>query len=208
MNIVQEEIENLIKELCELFSFEIENNSHNSYRVFTGHIDGLTLFLNLEEEDTISYYFLVRTYDVVYSGDRSDIHIVLSLMFASFLRLKTKISCSIFDIPHPVIEDEIWGRYIIPEQYENICKNRIDFIENIFLTIFEWRYFFWKLVGCPCQECMNEENKIIDENYEIDSNLKNYTTFLTRYNVGSRKRPNYTIVYFSPSLDSYYSQLS
>ena len=183
-----------IKEICDLFSFFIEDSDENSYRIFTGEIDGLTLFLNISE-DKLSFYFLVRTHDIVYHGDRSDIHIVISLMFASFLKIKANISCSIFDIAHPVIDDEIWGRYIYPVQYENSSDNILEFIENLLRMLFEWRYSFWELIGCPCEECMKEENLLNERGYGIESNLTDYAAAITRYNAGGRVKPSYSFLY-------------
>ncbi|PCI35965.1 MAG: hypothetical protein COB60_01300, partial [Flavobacteriaceae bacterium] len=188
------EIFEIIKETCDSLSFVIEQTGESSFSIYTGQIDGLTLFLNLEE-DKMSFYFLVRTLDVVYNGDRSDIHIVISLMLASFLKVKAKISCSIFDIAHPIIENEIWGRYIYPEQYIDSSSNNIEFIESLIKTLYEWRYSFWELVGCPCEECMTEENLKNERDYDIESNLNNYKNKISRYNIGSRIRPSYSFLY-------------
>lgn len=194
MNNPNLEIKERIKEICDTFSFFIESSDENSFRIFTGEIDGLTLFLNINE-DKLGFYFLVRTHDIVYHGDRSDIHIVISIMLATFLKINTNISCSIFDIPHPVIDDEIWGRYIYPAQYDSTYINDIDFIENLLRSLFEWRYSFWEFNGCPCEECMKEENLINVRDYDIESNLIGYTKTLNRYNSGRRIRPSYSFVY-------------
>ncbi|KQS91730.1 restriction endonuclease [Chryseobacterium sp. Leaf394] len=187
-------IQEHVKKICESFSFIVDNSDVNFFRIFTGEIDGLTLFLNIED-DKLSFYFLVRTSDIVYHGDRSDIHIVISLMFSSFLKVKAKISCSIFDIPHPVIDDEIWGRYIYPEQYANSSNNVLKYIENLLHILFEWRYSFWGLIGCPCEECMKEENLVNERDYDVDANLNDYAKTINRYNSGSRIRPSYSFVY-------------
>lgn len=187
-------IQEHVKKICDSFSFIVDNSDENFYRIFTGEIDGLTLFLNIED-DKLSFYFLVRTNDIVYHGDRSDIHIIISLMFSSFLKVKAKISCSIFDIAHPVIDDEIWGRYIYPEQYENSSNNILEYIENLLHILFEWRYSFWGLIGCPCEECMKEENLVNERDYDVDANLDDYSKTINRYNSGSRIRPSYSFVY-------------
>lgn len=187
-------IQEHVKKTCDSFSFIVENSDENFFKIFTGEIDGLTLFLKIED-DKLSFYFLVRTHDIVYHGDRSDIHIIISLMFSSFLKVKANISCSIFDIAHPVIDDEIWGRYIYPEQYENPSNNILEYIENLLHILFEWRYSFWELIGCPCEKCMKEENLVNERDYDIESNLNNYTTTINRYNIARRVRPAYSIVY-------------
>lgn len=187
-------IQNRIKEICNLFSFHVENSDETSFRIFTGEIDGLTLFLEIEEEK-LSFYFLVRTHDVIYHGDRSDIHIIISIMFSCFLKIKAKISSSIFDIPHPVIDDEIWGRYIYPQQFENSSSNILYQIENLLQTLYEWRFSFWKLIGCPCEKCMNEENIVNKRGYDTTSSLEDYVTTIKHYNNGTRVRPSYSFVY-------------
>lgn len=184
-----------VKELCDSFSFHLEESEENHFRIFTGHIDGLTLFLSIEEEK-VSFYFLVRTYDVVYAGDRSDIHIVLSLMLAAFLKIKAKISCSLFDIGHPVIENEIWGRYIYPEQYKDSPTGNVAFIENLIQTLWEWRHTFWAINGCPCEECMKQENLKNQRGYSpADVELSDYTSSISRFNMGNRVRPSFSFVY-------------
>ncbi len=188
------EIKEFIKEKCNSFSFFFEISDENNFKIFTGEIDGLTLFLNIDE-NKLSFYFLVRTHDIVYRGDRSDIHIVISLMFATFLKVRAKISCSVFDIAHPVIDNEIWGRYIYPEQYENPSNNIVDYVGNLLITLFEWRYYFWGIIGCPCEDCMGKESLVNERDYEIESSLEDYTTTISRYNIGSRTRPSYSIVY-------------
>lgn len=184
-----------VKELCDSFSFHLEESEENHFRIFTGHIDGLTLFLSIEEEK-VSFYFLVRTLDVVYHGDRSDIHIILSLILAAFLKVRGEISCSLFDIPHPFVEDEIYGRYIYPGQYLDSSADNLSFIENLLQILEDWRQSFWELMGCPCKSCLKRENIINDRDYhELQSNLTNYSACLSRYNMGTRTRPPYSFVY-------------
>lgn len=103
-----------IEESCKENSLQVENFGDDSFKIFTDEASGITLFLEIKEPTGFSFYFLQRTHDIIYQGDRSDAHVVLSLMFASFLRsLDSGVSCSLFDIPHPAVEDEIWGRYIM-----------------------------------------------------------------------------------------------
>ena len=103
--------------ICKDYSLQVVESANGKFRIFTDPASGITLFLDIKEPTDFSFYFLERTNDVLYNGDRTDVHVILSLMFSSFLRtFDTKISSSLFDIAHPVVDDEVWGRYIIPHQ--------------------------------------------------------------------------------------------
>src|SRR5690606_9435929 len=88
-----------------------------------------------------------------------------------------------------------WGRYIYPQQFENSSVNILHQIENLLDTMFEWRFSFWELIGCPCEECMSLDNIENDRDYDIESNLKDYISKIKRYNIGTRVRPSYSFVY-------------
>ncbi|KOY84525.1 hypothetical protein AD998_20230 [bacterium 336/3] len=187
-------------------SLYVEESASGRFRIFTDHASGITLFLEVKSPTKFSFYFLERTYDIVYHGDRTDIHVIMSLMFASFLReFNTEISCSLFDIPHPVVEDEIWGRYIMPEQTPLLWgitswEKLSDTISKIIISVAMWRELFWQFVGCPCQDCL----KIIgidrnDREYELPSELSHDENKLLKHtlnlNYGNRKRPEWSYFY-------------
>lgn len=195
-----------IIERCEEHSLHLEESSNGKFRIFTDSASGITLFLEIKEPNDFSFYFLERTYDILYHGDRTDVHVIISLMFASFLReFNCEISCSLFDIPHPVIPDEIWGRYIMPEQTSlqrgfTSWDKLGEAISKIILVIVMWREVFWKFAGCPCQECLKRNN--IDSNmraYDLSSELNHAENKLLRYtsrlNSGNRIRPDWSYFY-------------
>ncbi len=187
-------------------SLYVEESENGRFRIFTDQASGITLFLEVKSPAEFSFYFLERTYDVLYHGDRTDVHVIMSLMFASFLReFKSEISCSFFDIPHPVVEDEIWGRYIMPEQTPlrwgiTTWEKLNDVISKIIISVVMWRELFWQFAGCPCQDCLKRIG--IDSNnreYELPSELNHDENGLLKHtpnlNCGNRKRPEWSYFY-------------
>ncbi len=79
-------LKEIVEELCKKHHLTIEIAEENYFRIFTDQSSGITLFLQLDENYNLTFHFLQRTHDVFYSGDRSDAHVILSLMFTSFLR--------------------------------------------------------------------------------------------------------------------------
>lgn len=131
---MKDEIGIYISKLCDDLGLILTHSNENHYRISTENASGLSIFMNIEESEKLSFHYLIKTYDGFYSGDRTDVHVVLGLMFSAFLRLSTtKFSTSLFDIPHPVIENEIYGRYIMPEQIN--FSNEIELKEKIFHLI-------------------------------------------------------------------------
>lgn len=162
-----------ITDFCKVHSLRIESSSDGNFKIQTDEASGIKLILNASSPADFSFYFVARTHDVVYNGDRSDAHVILSLMFASFLRVSGfATSCSLFDIAHPVVEDEIWGRYIMPEQ-SSLAWGLADWdklttaVNLVLSSLMIWRSSFWQIVGCPCEEC-REEHKM-DDNYEEEA---------------------------------------
>jgi hypothetical protein len=187
-------------------SLYVEESANGRFRIFTDHASGITLFLEVKSPTDFTFYFLERTYDILYNGDRTDVHVVMSLMFASFLReFNCEMSCSLFDIPHPVIDDEIWGRYIMPEQTPLLLGitdwNKLtDAISKIILSMAMWRELFWSIAGCPCEECLKKdgiENNIRE--YDLPSELNHSENGLlkstTSLNSGNRSRPDWSYFY-------------
>lgn len=198
------ELHHIIKDLCDKHSLYLEEGENGVYRIFAGHISGITLFLKFEKQSNLSFYFLQRTYDVVYHGDRTDAHVVLSLMFASFLRLFDKgISSSLFDIPHPIVPDEIWGRYIMPVQTPilfgiNSKEGLTEVITKIIVMISIWSQILWSHLECPCENCLKKINVDNIRDYDIPDWVK--TTIEPLYssdhiNFGGRIVPNWECYY-------------
>lgn len=196
----------LIYSSCKEFNLQVESASDGNFRLSTDQATGITVFFNINSPNDFSYYFLVRTYDIVFQGDRTDVHVVLSLIFASFLRnFETNISSSLFDIAHPVVYDEVWGRYIVPEQDINRfnIKSWSDlecFVFKILKAVSFWRDVFWQSVGCPCKECQNRLG--LKDNYrgynlseKLDHSKNKKLKISNRLNSGSREIPTWEYFY-------------
>ncbi|MAG86187.1 MAG: hypothetical protein CMB97_02110 [Flavobacteriaceae bacterium] len=198
-------LKEIVEELCEKYRLTIEIAEDNYFKIFTDQSSGITLFLQLDENQNLSFYFLQRTYDVFYTGDRSDAHVILSLMFTSFLRFyKTGISCEQFDIAHPVVPDEIWGRYLVPVQVPilhgiSTAKQLIEVITEIIEMVAFWRESLWYFSGCPCDKCLKAEN-IDNSNYkysleDVEALFSDLHSISSRNNYGDRERPEWVYFY-------------
>ncbi len=194
-----------IENLCESHGLQIEEKSEGNFKIFTDSASGITLFLEVHNTSDFSFYFLERTYDIVHHGDRSDVHIIIGLMFASYLRVVDPgISCSLFDIPHAV-PDEIWGRYIMPEQNPSSLgittwKQLGDYLTSVILSVVFWRNLFWELVGCPCEECLERDSIEVNERgYDLPEEMQKIMEEISKpsssINSGNRIRPNWSFFY-------------
>jgi len=153
------------------------NKSPDNIVIYTG-FSGLQMSIGLENEIP-ELYFYERTTSSDFDGDRSDIHDVVSILLAVFLKLNHDISCSIFDVPHPAIETscEIYARYILIQQFDKaFYKSDLDTVEKIVevivgLSVFE--IFFWQAVGCPCDDCRKESKPPFDYREEFEDDWPN-----------------------------------
>lgn len=80
------------------------------------------------------FYGVVRTYGL--PGDRSDYHDLISSIWAIGLRSLNVASVRLVDIPHPAVEGELYGRYLLFDAppcigYLNIEKAELDKIREI-----------------------------------------------------------------------------
>jgi len=200
----KEDVLAFIEDYCEVSALMVQRNSESSFKIFTGHASGITLILNAEEPTDFSFYFLQRTYDVVYHGDRTDVHVILSLMFACFLRAsKPGISCSLFDISHPVVDGEIWGRYIMPEQIPaffgvSSWEQLQDAVKQLIDVIVLWQQTFWKFALCPCDGCAVKFNISNYRDYQIPEELLGQIKKKLEscdVNYGNRARPGWNYYY-------------
>ena len=198
-------LKEIVEELCKKHHLTIEIAEENYFRIFTDQSSGITLFLQLDECYNLSFHFLQRTHDVFYSGDRSDAHVILSLMFTSFLRFyKAGISCAQFDIAHPVVPDEIWGRYLVPVQTPILhgiltAEHLFEVVEEIIIMVAIWRESLWYFAGCPCDKCIKAEN-INNSNYtysleDIEALFSDLHSISSRNNYGERERPEWVYFY-------------
>lgn len=201
----ESDIKRFVQKICEGFNLYLERSSESYFKINTDNASGISIVLEIEESNKFSFYFIQRTYDVFYHGDRTDAHVVLSLMFSSFLRLSgLPISSSLFDIAHPVIDDEVWGRYIMPEQIPSFLgiSNEEQLREKIYeiiAIVSIWRQMFWEFAGCPCDNCMKADGIDNRRDYEFKSGIIESIRELygtsSHLNYGSRMRPNWNYLY-------------
>lgn len=199
------ELGELIAKKCDEFSLYLTESGPSRYRIWTGHVDGISLIITVNDPRDFNYYYLARTEDVCYHGDRTDAHVILGLMFASFLRINDpSISCSLFDIPHPRIDDEIWGRYIVPIQDPIATEVRtwdqlITLISHIISLMAKWRHFFWFSAKCPCPNCSKETSIDNIREYEVPVEINDALTKVlggsSRKNFATRARPGWSYLY-------------
>lgn len=198
-------LEEIVRKECDEHSLILEQASDNHFRIFTDQSSGITLFLQLDDNQNLSFHFLQRTHDVFYSGDRSDAHVILSLMFTAFLRFyKLGISCEQFDVGHPVVPDEIWGRYMMPVQAPillgiSTASRLIEVVKEIIEMVVVWRQSLWHFAGCPCEKCIKKEN-IDNSSYkysieDIEAEFSHLHSPSTRTNYRDRERPEWIYFY-------------
>lgn len=93
---------------------------------------------------------MVRTYGL--PGDRSDYHDLLSLIWAAMLRSLNFASVRLVDIPHPVIEGELYGRYVLferqpPATYISLANPDYEIIKRVLHASASAAHFFSRLFG-------------------------------------------------------------
>ncbi len=199
------ELTKYVEEICTDCSLHLETKNEGNFKIFTDYASGITLFIKIQSPSDFSFYFLQRTYDIVYHGDRSDVHVIISLMFSSFLRsMDSGISSSQFDIAHPVVDDEIWGRYIMPIQGSILMgvsnwEKIKEVVSKIIPLVAVWREIFWKFAGCPCEECLKKINAKNYREYEVSNEIlatiKKVFKHSSNFNSGNRLRPNWSYYY-------------
>lgn len=70
------------------------------------------------DDHHFALFFYCRTDSFNWVGERTDLHDVASVLFASTLRALLRVSCRLVNVLNPAIDvpSEIYGRYIVPIQ--------------------------------------------------------------------------------------------
>lgn len=177
----KKEIINEISEFAKKFDFQKINKNENGMSILMDYFSGISLFIRFRDEDEIEFYFYQRTTSHVYNGERTDLHDVISVTFAAFLKgFDKQVSCAFYDVPHPAVPElnsfEIYARYIVPRQFKyQFTENNKDSIEEfrkLITSMVAWKYLFWQVVGCPCRECFERFNPPYEYNIEINKDFK------------------------------------
>lgn len=195
------------KKLCEEYGYKLVRESDNAFKIFIDEFSGIILNIHVENEYKFNFSFLIRTHDIIHHGDRTDIHIIVSQMFSVFLKnSQLNLSCSIYEMPHPIIENEVYGCFVIPEQFgiNNLLGNKFTLNEKITALIIHikiWSDIFWTTFGCPCSECISKVKENSDETLRYDTYnfyenilIENFRKHYNN-NFGYRKIPEWIYLY-------------
>lgn len=193
-----------LKEKLDFKELSLElKESDNGFHISTLRHTGITFDCEVDTEtNRLDLYFYHRTTSWDFEGERSDLHDVISIIFSVFLKVNFDISCSIHDVPHPAIETEaeIYARYIIPRQIEpdyfSFDNKSIEKISALIIGISIFEFFFWRAVGCPCNECRKELKPPYDYSYEVDKEwlsliFKTLRSKSKKISLSSRYLPNW-----------------
>jgi len=137
---------------------------HIEFHPFTGM--NLRCFLNNEEK--FSFYFEFRTSSWTYSGERTDLHDIISVIFSSFLRLHdTSISFfTFFDGTYvdPKATVETGAVFLIPDQSRLSTipdKDAPDYFKDIVFSAMYFERLLFRIFGCPCEDCAKADGSTI-----------------------------------------------
>ena len=114
------------------FSFsELHDPSPAHFRIHFSHNFPMWVRIDIDTDANAALLVgVVRTYG--FAGDRTDHHDLISLLWASRLRLLNDASVRLIDIPHPAIPGELWGRYVFFEKQPaaSISHSKIPIISS------------------------------------------------------------------------------
>jgi hypothetical protein len=105
-----------LQELATDFNYSlIQSGDHLRFEDNRSRVD---LCLERTGEDTVFAYFYARTTSWDFGGERTDLNDALSVLAVMFRRF-FGVSCSLWDIPHPVgsaPDTEVYARYFTVDQ--------------------------------------------------------------------------------------------
>ena len=132
----------------------------------TYYVENDILDIN-KNEYCISIKFIFRSWHA--SGDRTDLNDITSVIIGIYLRFLSKTSFKFIDIEHPVIDEELYGREIIPTQPMDCI---IDFTNNNQMAYFEELILNFNLLNAmlfDIFECFSDiKNECSYSNEELD----------------------------------------
>lgn len=130
------------------FDNDIYSISDEEIIVYISSLWGISLHMLLNNESA-QYYFVVRTSSWVYDGERSDLHDVISICFAIFLKQKPiYTSYLIQNIYNPATCDdyEMYGRILLPIQGKTILYT-ISSIQDLIIFSDLFCHLFLLVLG-------------------------------------------------------------
>lgn len=140
-----------------------------------------------KNEYFISFKIIFRSWHV--SNDRTDFNDITPLILATLLRLLAKSSFKIIDIEHPVIEDELYGRELIPIQgFDSIVNftnsNQLSQLEDLLVEFSILNHMLFTFFNCSC----DTKDIYSSSNIELDEWLETILKI-----VKSKDRSDFTI---------------
>jgi hypothetical protein len=107
--------------------------------------------VQIDGEENVFVYLFIRTTSFDFDGERTDLHDCFSALLAADLRSTSSVSCSLWDVPHPVsgIATELYARYITINQslsaFNSTSERGIDFLKHLLAAnIWTFEQFFWQ----------------------------------------------------------------
>ena len=193
-----------IHKIAEEIGLRTEGKSDKGISLWTSSYLGISLTINCDEEENIDFYYSQRTTSWVYNGERTDLHDVIPIIFALFIKRINICSLYFTDVYNPATgaDNEIYSKYLTPFQINNDFTNKksekyLEFINELISSLMTFESFFWSCFpGCPCEDCRNKLGYDFEYNWEIEENeLKNVMTALNssgdQVNYCERKLPNW-----------------
>lgn len=148
----------------------------NSISIWTSPFSGISLTFSCNENEDISFYYNQRTTSWTYNGERTDLHDVIPIVFALFI--KSLGLCHLFftDVFNPATgaDDEIYSKFLTPVQINDSLKNKnddsyLECIDKLVHSLWLFEHYFWNCFpGCPCNECRDKLGYEFEYTYDIN----------------------------------------
>jgi len=105
-----------VEELVADLPLEVRNDERQVSLVLPG--SPISTIYEVVDDHHFALFFYCRTSSFNWVGERTDLHDVASVLFASTLRALSGVSCRLVNVLNPAIDvpSEIYGRYIVPIQ--------------------------------------------------------------------------------------------
>ena len=92
-----------LSELSKIFDYEVDRESEKCRLIRKD--SRIQIHIESIADDVSVVYLIVKLFSFDFSGDRTDLTDILSMLFAAFLRINNFFSVSLIDIDHPVLEE-------------------------------------------------------------------------------------------------------
>lgn len=174
----------------------LERREKETISLWTSPLLGISIHISCDENENLSFYYHQRTNSWSYNGDRTDLHDIIPIMFAVFIR---KIGlCSLFftDVYNPatLADCEIYSKYLVPFQINNNLANKNSekyqqYVTMLVYSLFIFEHNFWtSFPGCPCNDCRKRLGYKFEYTFDIPKQKLNH--IITSLN-GNENNTNY-----------------